>query len=225
MDYVQSELFKLQDIKYKNFHKKLMPTVNEENIIGIRVPVLRSFAKEFAKTEYKEEFMKELPHRYYEENNLHSLLINMEKNYDKCVEYMDKFLPYIDNWATSDILAPAVFKKNLSKLVIKVKEWIAKSDTYSIRVGIKMLMNYYLEDEFRIEYLDMVASIKNDDYYVKMMIAWFFATALAKRYDETIGYIENKKLDTWVHNKTIQKCQESYRIDASKKEYLKGLKI
>lgn len=225
MGYLEKELFKLQDIEYKNFHKKLVPTVDEENIIGIRIPILRKFAMEFAKTEYKSSFLKDTPHKYYEENILHALLINMEKNYDKCIQYLDEFLPYVDNWATSDIISPKVFKKNLPNLIVKIKEWTSKNKTYTVRVGIKMLMTFYLDDAFRKEYLDIVANIKSDEYYVNMMIAWFFATALAKRYDETIIYLEEKKLDKWTHNKTIQKCQESYRISKTTKEYLKKLKL
>ena len=224
MDKIQQQLFKLQDLAYRDFHAKLMPTVDKQNVIGIRTPALRKFAKEFAKTKECDWFIENLPHKYYEENNLHGMLIASIKDYNLCIERLDKFLPYVDNWATCDLISPKVFAKNLPNLLDKIKEWINSDKTYTIRFGIKMLMTFYLDEAFLEEYLELVAGVKSNEYYVNMMIAWFFATALAKRYNEAITYIEGYRLDKWVHNKTIQKAKESFRIDAVKKEYLETLK-
>ena len=169
-------------------------------------------------------FLDELPHKFFEENQLHAFIISEIKDYDECILYLNKFLPYVDNWATCDQMSPKVFKKNHSKLLDQIKVWIKSSKTYTIRFGIGMLMQYYLDDDFKLEYLEMVSNIKSDEYYVNMMIAWYFATALAKQYDSTIKIIEGKKLDVWTHNKTIQKAIESYRITFEQKDYLRSLK-
>ena len=222
--YIREELFKLQDIEYRKFHASLIPNINPEIIIGVRTSLLRKFSKEvFKNLEYKK-FLDSLPHKYYEENNLHGFLIEHISNYDETIYRLEKFFPYIDNWATCDSISPKIFKKYPKELFLKIKEWIGSNYTYAVRFAIKMLMTFYLDNNFSEEHLEMVSKIKSDDYYIKMMIAWYFATALAKQYETTIQYIEKKTLDLWVHNKTIQKAIESYRIDSKTKEYLKTLK-
>lgn len=225
MTELQKQLFELQDLDYREFHSKLIPTVDKEKIIGIRTPQLRKFAKEFAKSKDKENFLDSLPHTYYEEDNLHSFLLEMEKDYDILVERIEKFLPHVDNWATCDMMRPKVFKKHLPELFERVEVWLESEHTYTIRYGIGMLLSFYLDEDFDKKHLEMVAQIRSEEYYVNMMIAWYFATALAKQWDETIPYIEGKVLDKWVHNKTIQKAIESYRITKEQKEYLRTWRI
>lgn len=222
---VQRRLFELQDAEYRDFHAGLMPTVEKGKIIGIRTPVLRKFAKEYAKSEDAAEFMKALPHDYYEENNLHGFLIEGMKNYEECIHALDIFLPYVDNWATCDMMAPKVFKKHLPELEHKTEEWMASGHAYTVRYGIGMLMRYYLDDAFQEEYLVRVAKVCSEEYYVKMMVAWYFATALAKQYEAALPFIEGERLEKWTHNKAIQKAVESSRVTAEQKEYLKTLKI
>lgn len=225
MTNLQRELFKLQDLAYRDFSAKLLPTVSKEIIIGIRTPKLRKLAKEMFKKGDYQGFIDSLPHKYYEENNLHGFLIEQINDYDACIEEIEKFLPYVNNWATCDLLRPKVFKNHLPELLERIKVWIVSDKPYTIRFGVEMLMCYYLEDEFSTEYLSLVANIKYDEYYVNMMLAWYFATALSKNYDAAIPYIENRKLSKWVHNKTIQKAAQSYRICEEQKEYLKTLKL
>ncbi len=222
---VLDKLFELKDEKYANFHSKLIPNIPREKIIGVRVPEMRRLAKEYFKSEESKLFLSSLPHKYYDENLLHGMLLSMIKDYDDCINELEKFLPYIDNWAVCDTISPKVFKNNKEKLIEKIKIWISSKETYVCRFGILMLMKHFLDDDFKPEYLEDVADIKSDEYYVNMMIAWFFATALSKHWAETIIYLEKEKLDVWVHNKTIQKARESYRIIARQKEYLKSLKI
>ena len=222
---VQTRLFELQDLKYRDFHAKLMPTVNKEKIIGVRTPALRIFAKNYGKTEEAKEYLQILPHQYYEENNLHGLLIEQIKDYDICLKEIDRFLPYIDNWATCDMLAVKVVKKHLDTFIDEIYRWMESDHTYTIRFGVNMLMRYYLEDAFRMEYPEKVAQIHSEEYYVNMMRAWYFATALAKQYDAALPYIENRRLDKWTHNKAIQKSIESYRVSDEHKAYLRGLRI
>lgn len=222
---VQRRLFELQDLEYRDFHAKLMPTVDKERIIGIRTPVLRRFAKEYGKSEDAGEFMKVLPHDYYEENNLHGFLIEGIKDYEQCIRALDAFLPYVDNWATCDMMAPKVFKKHLPELERKIDEWTASEHTYTIRYGIGMLMRFYLDDEFQMKYPEKAASVESEDYYVKMMTAWYFATALAKQYDAVLPFIEERRLEKWTHNKAVQKAVESNRITDEQKKYLRTLKI
>ena len=222
---IREQLFELKDEKYKDFHKKLIPTVDEDTVIGIRTPVLRKFAKELSASPEAETFIKALPHQYYEENNLHGFLIEREKDYDKCISLLDEFLPYVDNWATCDLISPKVFAKHKGELIEKIKEWMASDRTYTIRFGMEMLMTHYLDEDFKPEYLDIVASVRSEEYYVNMMIAWVFATALAKQYEASLPYIENQRMDRWTHNKTIQKAIESYRVSAEQKQYLRSLKI
>lgn len=214
----------MQDIGYKEFHSKLVPTMDKEQIIGVRTPQLRAFAKELGKMQEAELFLHQLPHQYYEENNLHGMLIMSVKNYEECVEKVKEFLPYVDNWATCDLLRPTVFKRHLPELIGEVKNWLQSDKTYTVRFGIGMLLSYYLDDAFAPEYLDWAAQIRSEEYYVNMMTAWYFATALAKQYEKTLPYLKEQRLDVWTHNKTIQKAIESYRITPEQKEYLRGLK-
>ena len=224
MNNIENHLFDLQDIKYRLMQIKIIPTVNPKSIIGVRTPELRKYAKELIKEDYSV-FLNQLPHKYFDENQLHAFIISEIKDYSECINFINKFLPYIDNWATCDQLSPKIFKKHTNELLINIKDWINSKNTYTVRFGIGMLMSYYLDDKFNTEYLELVSNIKSDEYYINMMIAWFFATALAKQYKDTLPYIENKKLDIWTHNKTIQKAIESYRILPEYKEYLKKLKI
>lgn len=222
---VQKQLFELQDLKYRDFHAKLMPTIDKEKVIGVRTPALRSYAKQFGKTEEAKEFIKVLPHKYYEENNLHGMLLEQIKDYDELIIELEKFLPYIDNWATCDLLSLRIVKTNLEDFLEKINKYIKSDQPYTIRFGISMLMKHYLDDNFKIEYANKVAAVQSEEYYVNMMRAWYFATALAKQYDSIIPFIEEKKLDVWTHNKAIQKSIESYRITPEQKEYLRTLKI
>ena len=223
MDSIRNKLFKLQDLKYRELQIKIIPNVKFDSIIGVRTPELRMFAKEIIKEDYSI-FLEDLPHKFFDENQLQAFVISEIKDYDECIMYINNFLPYVDNWATCDQMSPKIFKKNTDKLFEEIKKWIKSKHIYTIRFGIGMLMHYYLDDKFEVEYLEMVSKIKSDEYYVNMMIAWFFATALAKQYDSTISFIEDFRLDKWVHNKTIQKAIESYRITDSQKEYLRSLK-
>lgn len=223
-DEITEELFRLADTEYKTFHSKLMPTVDPETILGVRIPVLRSFAKRIMK-EDNTEFLNSLPHRYYDENNLHGMLICGIDDYAEAVMRMDEFLPYVDNWATCDLTSPKVFKKHRSELLSAVERWLASDRVYTVRFGIDMLMAHYLDEDFRPEYLDAVASVGNEDYYVRMAVAWYFATALAKQWDNTVPYIERASLEKWTHNKTIQKAVESFRVSDERKAYLKTMKI
>lgn len=221
---LQKQLFELQDLKYRDFHSKLMPETDKETVIGIRTPVLRKFAKEFAGTSEAEAFLRQLPHRYYEENNLHMMLITGIKDYEKCMEEIQRFLPCIDNWATCDYPAPKCFARHKDQVLEEAKRWISSGKTYVIRYGIGMLMRLFLDEDFSSEYLEMAAAVQSQEYYVNMMIAWYFATALAKQWDATVPYIEQHKLSDWVHRKTVQKAVESYRITPEQKEYLKGFR-
>ena len=225
MTNIQNDLFKLQDIKYRDFQTKLIPTINSNTLIGVRTKELRNYAEKMIKDNNYSSFLEELPHKYFDENQLHAFIISKIKSYDECISYINKFLPYVDNWATCDQMSPKIFKKYHNELIHQIKIWIKSKETYVIRFGIKILMQYYLDDDFKLEYLKLVSNVKSNEYYVNMMIAWYFATALAKQYEFTIPFIENKKLDTWTHNKTIQKAIESYRIALDKKEYLRNLKI
>ena len=222
---VQRELFAMQDLKYRDFHAKLMPTVDKDTVIGVRTPELRKFAKEYGKTEEAKIFLQVLPHRYYEENNLHGLLIEQIKDYDQCIEELERFLPYIDNWATCDLLAVRTVKKHLDLFIKEIYRWMESEHTYTIRFGMNMLMRYYLEDEFKLEYPEKVAAVRSEEYYVNMMRAWYFATALAKQYEKILPFLEKQRMDVWTHNKTIQKATESYRITPEQKEYLRTLRI
>lgn len=222
---IRRQLFELQDLKYRDFNSSLIPNVDKETVIGVRTPQLRKLVKELSKDPDIVIFLRTLPHKYYEENNLHGLIIESMKDYEKCIAEMKLFLPYIDNWATCDIISPKVFKKHLPELLDEIKVWMSSDHTYTIRFGIEMLMSFYLDEQFKPEYPEMVACIKSEEYYVNMMIAWYFATALAKQYDAVIPFIEEKRLEKWTHNKAIQKSVESYRITPEQKAYLKTLKV
>ena len=218
-------LFELQDRKYRDFQAKLIPNIDPETIIGIRTPALRKLAKEMAKEPDTCKFLAALPHRWFDENQLHAFIISLTKDFDTCIAQVERFLPYIDNWATCDQLSPKVFGKNKEDLLKHIREWLKSDKTYIIRFAAGMLMQHYLDADFDPEYPEMVAAIESDEYYVNMMRAWYFATALAKQYDAVIPYIEENRLDKWTHNKTIQKAVESYRITPEQKEYLRGLRI
>ena len=222
---IREELFRLQDTGYRDFQMKLIPTAGPETMIGVRTPALRKYAKALVKAGQADEFLKNLPHTYFDENQLHAFILSELKDYDLCIEETDRFLPYVDNWATCDQLSPWIFKKNHARLSEKIPEWISSQETYTIRFGIGMLMQHFLDEDFDPAYPETVAGIRSGEYYVNMMIAWYFATALAKQYDTVLPYLEQRRLDLWTHNKTIQKAVESYRITAEQKEYLKSLKI
>ena len=221
---VIDELLKSKDLEYKTFQSKLISNIDSSTMIGVRTPKLKSIAKDLYKNNDYELFLNSLPHDYYEENIIHGLVISEIKDYDLCINYIDKFLPYIDNWAVCDQTNPKVFKKHKKEVMVKINEWIKSKEVYKIRFGVKTLMNYFLDDDFNKDYLKLPLIIKNDDYYVKMMIAWFYATALAKQYDETIKIIESNELDIFIHNKTIQKAIESFRVTDEHKKYLRTLK-
>ena len=221
---LKKELFEMQDLKYRDFHSRLLPGIDKETIIGIRTPMLRKFTKEYAKTSEADLFMQELPHRYYEENNMHMMIASWIKDYEKCLAQVKRFLPYVNNWATCDLPVPKAFAKQKDELLPEIGSWIASDETYTIRYGIGMLMTFYLDEDFRPEYLKMAADVESEEYYVNMMIAWYFATALAKQWDATIPYLKERKLPEWVHRKTIQKAIESYRITPEQKVYLKTLR-
>lgn len=225
MKKILDELFLLQDEEYRNFNAKLIPTVAKENIIGIRIPVLRKYEKEIRNTKKATDFLNSLPHKYTEEYNLHALLLENIKSYNETVKALNEFLPFVDNWATCDIMSIKIFKKHLDILPIQLDIWLTSSHTYTIRFAIKMYMSYYLDENFDVAYMTKISKIQSDEYYVNMMIAWYFATALAKQYETTIKFLEEKKLSVWVHNKTIQKAIESYRITDEQKTYLKTLKL
>lgn len=214
----------MQDIKYRDFQSKLIPTVKYETVIGVRTPELRKYAKQLAKTEGISEFLEDLPHQYFDENQLHAFLISEIKDYERCLEEVERFLPYVDNWATCDQLLPKVFKKHEKELLEDIRKWMVSDKTYTVRFSIGMLMKYFLDEHFKIEYPGMVAEIRSEEYYINMMIAWYFATALAKQYEAVLPFIENHRLDMWTHNKAIQKSVESYRIAKEQKEYLRSLK-
>lgn len=221
---IQKELFALQDKEYMKFLSKLTPNVSEDTIIGVRIPEIRKLAKKLLKNNEYEDFLKELPHKYYDENLLHGAIISESKNFEKCIKLLDNFLPFVDNWAVCDTISPKIFKKYKKELIEKIKEWSQSDKTYTCRFGVEMLMTHFLDEDFKKEYLEVVADIHSEEYYVKMVVAWFFATALAKQWDYAVIYLENNRLDVWVHNKTIQKARESLRILEDKKGYLKGLK-
>jgi len=224
MTKLQTALFDMQDITYRDFHSRLIPNIEKDRVIGIRTPILRKFAKEYAKTDDAQKFIRELPHYYYEEDNLHMMIITGIKDYDTCVIEIERFLPYIDNWATCDLPVPKCFYRNKEKLLDNVISWIKSDDTYTIRYGIETLMSIYLDDAFESSYPRLVSEVISDEYYVNMMIAWYFATALAKQWEAVIPYIEEKRLPEWVHKKTIQKAVESYRITDEQKKYLRALR-
>lgn len=222
---IRKRLFKLQDKKYRDFQCKLISTLESTTIIGVKTPELRRYAKELVKQKDIQNFLYILPHQYFEENQLHAFIISEIKDNKQCLEELNRFLPFVDNWATCDQLSPKVFKKNRSELIDQIKQWVCSDKTYMVRFGIGMLLEHFLDDDFDPIYLEMVSKISSAEYYIRMMIAWYFATALAKQYTKALPYIEEQRLDIWTHNKTIQKAVESRRITLEQKEYLKCLKI
>ena len=226
---IQKALFAKQDLKYKEFQSKLIPTIDADTVIGVRTPDLRTIAKDFAKHPEVEKFLSKLPHKYYDENQVHAFILSLMKDYDDCVSHIDAFLPYVDNWATCDQMRPKVFAKaaNREKLLKDARRWIEAPVTkvYTVRFGIETLMSFFLDENFDPKYLKWVSKIRSEEYYLNMMVAWFFATALAKQYEATLPYVEKRVLDAWTHNKTIQKAIESYRITDEQKAYLKTLKL
>ena len=214
-----------KDMQYAQFQSKLIPTVKTENIIGVRTPILRKLAKDIKRNEICVAFMQELPHKYFEENQLHGFIISEILDYKKCISEIERFLPYIDNWATCDQTSPKVFRKHKQELLSHIKVWLTSEHTYTVRFAVGMLMQHFLDEDFNAEYLELVAGIKSDEYYINMEIAWYMATALAKQWVATIPYIEKNKLGSWVHNKTIQKAKESNRITKEQKVYLNKLKV
>lgn len=228
---IQDELFMIRDKKYREFQAKLIPNIKAETIIGVRTPELKKIAKTILKdssqTEKNEltDFLNALPHKYFEENQIHAFIISEIKDFEICLSELNKFLPFVDNWATCDQMSPQIFKKRKADLLPQIQKWIESGKTYSVRFAVKMLMNHFLDEDFKIAYPKIVSKIRSDEYYVKMMVAWYFATALAKQYDAILPFIQNKNLEKWTHNKAIQKAIESYRISPEQKEYLRGLKI
>lgn len=224
MDNIQKKLFQLQDVGYGDFHSKLMPNIPREKIIGIRVPVLRRFVKELSKAE-KDDFLQQLPHTYYEENNLHGLIIMESRDYGSCIGELERFLPYIDNWATCDMLRPKILRKHLPELLEKIYQWLVSEDTYTVRLAIGFLMSFYLDDEaYQREYLAKVAEVSSQEYYVRMMVAWYFATALAKQYQDALPYMQKGRLEEWTRCKAIQKALESRRVSPEHKEHLRNFR-
>ena len=222
---IRQKLFELSDEKYRELQVKTTPSVDPEAFIGVRTPPLRALAKELSKRDDIADFLSGLPHRYFDENQLHGFIISLDKDFERCIANVEAFLPYVDNWATCDQTNPKVFAKHKTELLQHIRVWLASDRTYTVRFGIKMLMDHFLDESFNLKYPKAVAKIRSDEYYVKMMQAWYFATALAKQYDAVLPFIEGKKLDAWTHNKAIQKSVESYRITDEQKQYLKTLKI
>ncbi len=218
---IREKLFSLADPKYRAFHANLVPTIDPELIIGVRMPALRALAKELHGTEEEAAFLNSLPHTFYDENTLHGILLSMIKDPDACIDGLDAFLPYVDNWATCDVISPKAFKKHPPRLLLKIREWLDSGRTYTIRFGMEMLMSFYLDDAFSPEYPEWVAAVRSEEYYVRMMAAWYFATALAKQPDAVLPYITERRLDPDTHNKTIRKACESFRIPPEMKDLLK----
>ncbi len=217
-------LKEVRDESYREFQSKLVPNIPPETIVGVRTPEMRRIAKEVFESADRDAFLSDLPHRYYEENLIHFFVLSMIRDFDECVRRVEAFLPYVDCWPVSDQATPKAFRKNHEKLLPYIRKWIASEHVYTARFGIRMLMNEFLDEDFREEYLSLVAAKQGEDYYLKMMVAWYFATALAKRYDETVPYLEARRLDEWTHKKAIRKAIESFRVTDAHKEYLKSLR-
>lgn len=221
---IRDRLFAMRDEAYGEFQKKLIPTVDPSSIIGVRTPDVRALAKEMAKQKAADAFLSSLPHAYFDENQLHAFLISEEKDFSHCLEEVEAFLPYVDNWATCDQMSPKAFKKHLADLLEYIQKWLHSSRTYTVRFGLGMLMQHYLDERFEPSFLEWAAAVQSEEYYIRMMAAWYFATALAKQYDATLPYLQQRRLDEWTHNKTIQKALESYRVPEEHKAYLKTLR-
>ena len=215
-------LYENQDDTYRQMQIRLLPNLSPDSIIGVRTPVLRSIARQL---EDASAFRENLPHRFFEENQIHSFLLEREKNFDVAVSEIERFLPFVDNWATCDQLRPRCFQRNRRKLLPYIRKWIASDEPYTVRFGVGMLMVHFLDEDFEESLLELPAGVQSNEYYVQMMIAWYFATALAKQYDATLPYISSYKLDKWTHNKTIQKAAESYRVSPEHKQELVGYRL
>ena len=222
---ITEQLFALQDKEYQAFQSKLMPTVPPETVIGVRTTLLRKLARELAGTPQAEQFLQSLPHRYYEENNLHAFLLERIRDYDTALTETERFLPCIDNWATCDCFCPKVFAKHKEELLVPIRRWLGSEHVYTVRYAMGLLMRYYLDEDFRPEYLAWVANIRSEEYYLNMMRAWYFATALAKQPEDALPWLTERRLDVWTHNKTIQKAVESFRVPAERKQQLRELRI
>lgn len=222
---IQEVLFRNRDEGYRDFQAKLLPTVEAEAVIGVRTPFLRSFAKELHAKQEADDFLRTLPHRSFDENQLHAFLICEIRDFDRCMAELERFLPFVDNWATCDQMSPKIFRKHKNELLTKIKLWLSSGKTYTVRFAVGMLMEHFLDDDFDPTYPEMISKIRSEEYYVNMMIAWYFATALAKQYDMTLPFLQNRTLDPWTHNKAIQKAQESRRVSDEQKQYLRTLKI
>lgn len=220
---ITDRLFEMQDTGYRDFQRRLMPDIPKEKVIGVRTPALRKLAKELAGTEEAAAFISQLPHKYYEEDNLHTFLICEMKDYDDCMAEVERFLPYIDNWATCDCFTPKVFKKHRAEVYEKIKQWLGSAETYTVRFGIVTLMDY-LKTDFEKQMLSLVADIRSEEYYINMATAWYFSMALVWQYNAALPYLTKERLDKWTHNKSIQKATESRQIDDKTKEYLRTLK-
>ncbi len=225
IDEIRKELYTMQDGKYRDFQAKLIPTAKPDTVIGVRTPQLRKYAGQLLKREDISVFLDDLPHMYFDENQLHAFIVSGIKDYERCINEVIRFLPYVDNWATCDQMSPKIFKKHRKELLENIELWLGSKETYTVRFGIGMLMEHYLDEDYDIKYPAMVAAVRSDEYYINMMIAWYFATALAKQYETVLPFIENNSLSDWTHNKAIQKSVESYRITQEQKDYLRSLKI
>ncbi|MBR0153320.1 MAG: DNA alkylation repair protein [Lachnospiraceae bacterium] len=223
-DEIRERLMQMRDPKYREFQVKLIPNIAPETVVGVRTPELRSYAKELQKRPETEAFLEDLPHAFFDENQLHAFVISGIRDYERCIREVRRFLPYVDNWATCDQMSPAVFRRHKKELLEEIRGWIASGETYTVRFGIGMLMQHYLDEDYDPAYPEMAAGVRSEEYYVNMMVAWYFATALAKQYDSVIPYLEEGRLPVWTHNKAIQKAVESYRITQEQKEYLRGLR-
>ena len=222
---IRQELFAKQDTGYKGLQERTINNIDPDSIIGVRTPELRAYAKELGTREDVKEFLDVLPHEYFDEDQLHAFIISGMKDYEACIEELERFLPYVNNWATCDQMSPKIFKKHKAELLKHIKVWIKSKETYTVRFGVGMLMEHFLDEDFNPKYPEMVSKLRSDEYYVNMMIAWYFATALAKQYEAVIPFIVERRLDPWTHNKAIQKSVESNRIPEERKIYLKSLKI
>lgn len=223
--YFTDRLMELRDEEYAAFQSRIVPNIDGGTILGVRVPVLKGLAKELYNDPRKEAFFNELPHKYYEENQLHIMLVCLEKSFDTCISRLEQFLPYADNWAVTDQSSPKCFKKHHKELVPIITEWLGSEHVYTARYAMNIFMREFLDDDFDVKYAELISQKRGEDYYLKMMIAWYFATALAKQYDAVVPFIEQRRLDLWTHNKAIQKSIESYRVSDDHKAYLRGLKI
>ena len=222
---IQAELFALRDGEYGDFNAKLIPSIDRRRVIGVRTPELRAMAKRLHGTAQAEKFLRALPHEYFEENQLHAFLLEYERDYSALIAALDAFLPYVDNWATCDQMNPKSLGRNKEALLAKIREWLTSGRCYTVRYAIGQLMRWYLDADFKPEYADMVAAVRSEEYYVRMMAAWYFATALAKQYDAVLPYFTERKLDAWTHNRAIQKAVESYRVSDEHKTALRRLKV